>query len=74
VNIDGMIIGRGKPKRSQRNLSQCHFFHHRSENKYTIIELGPLAVGNRGLTFSFKVQPAVFYYARRNIFKLSNFT
>jgi hypothetical protein len=51
VNIDGMIIGRGKPKRSQRNLTQCHFFHHRSEKDYSIIELRPLAVGNRRLTF-----------------------
>jgi hypothetical protein len=33
--------GRGKPKYSGRNLSQCHFVHHKSHMDLPGIEPGP---------------------------------
>jgi hypothetical protein len=34
-------IDRGKPKYSQKNLSQYHFVHHKSNVDWPGIELGP---------------------------------
>jgi hypothetical protein len=35
-------IDRGKPKYSERNLSQCHFVYHKSHMDRLGIEPGPL--------------------------------
>jgi hypothetical protein len=37
----GMILTRIKPKYSYKNLSQCHFVHHKFHMKWPGIEPGP---------------------------------
>jgi hypothetical protein len=43
-------IDRGKPKYSAKNLSQCHFVHHRSHMDWPGIETEATAVRGRQLT------------------------
>jgi hypothetical protein len=41
-SIGGMIIGRGIPKYSKKNLLHCHFIHHKSDMDSPGIEPEPL--------------------------------
>jgi hypothetical protein len=40
-NIGGMMIGREKPRYSERNLPQCHFVHQKSRMDCLGIKLRP---------------------------------
>jgi hypothetical protein len=54
-------IDRGKPKYSGKNLSQCHFVHHKSHMDWPRDRTRSSAVGGRRLTAWAMARPSAFY-------------